>query len=185
MLINLPIFTVLLCFELTEQRIINSEKFPETSRSMHDFKGHDKKIPENKDTQRHMQIHVLLSNIIDKFKLAFQRPIYEHIDRDKRSVETQHNNTTTNNSNNSSESDFTLITTTTGIRQIIVKAITSYPSKGTSYIASVTQTESEKTCDNAAACLYPYVSYFAGIVMFLLIVYLTIVFGRCVCDDSY
>ncbi|CAC5406993.1 unnamed protein product [Mytilus coruscus] len=152
---------------------------------MQDFKGYDHKFSESKDTQRHMQIYVLLSNILDKFKLAFQRPMYEHIKRNKRSVETQQNNTTANNINNSSESDFTLITTTTGIRQIVVKAITSYPSKGTSYIASVTQNENQKTCDNAAACLYPYVSYFAGIVMFLLIVYLTIVFGRCVCDDSY
>ncbi|CAG2238481.1 unnamed protein product [Mytilus edulis] len=151
---------------------------------MHDFKGLDHKLSESKDAQQHMQINVLFSNILDKFKSAFQRPINEHIDRDKRSVETQHNNATTNNITNSSESDFTLITTTTGIRQIGVKAITSYQSKGTSYIASVTQNESKKTCDNAAACLYPYVSY-RGIVMFLFIVYLTIVFGRCVCDDSY
>lgn len=59
--------------------------------------------------------------------------------------------------------------------------VTDYLPKENSFVALVT----DQQCDNVASCLYPYVSYFAILIMFFLVMYLIIVFGRCVCDESY
>ncbi|XP_033736060.1 uncharacterized protein LOC117324358 [Pecten maximus] len=40
-------------------------------------------------------------------------------------------------------------------------------------------------CQTILACIHPYISYLAGTIMFILVVYLIIVFGKCVCDDSF
>ncbi|XP_060083049.1 uncharacterized protein LOC132562328 [Ylistrum balloti] len=40
-------------------------------------------------------------------------------------------------------------------------------------------------CQTIVACIHPYISYLAGTIMFILVVYLIIVFGKCVCDDSF
>ncbi|OWF35661.1 uncharacterized protein LOC110442678 [Mizuhopecten yessoensis] len=40
-------------------------------------------------------------------------------------------------------------------------------------------------CLTVVACIHPYISYLAGTIMFILVVYLIIVFGKCVCDDSF
>ncbi|XP_069117880.1 uncharacterized protein [Argopecten irradians] len=40
-------------------------------------------------------------------------------------------------------------------------------------------------CQSVVACIHPYISYLAGTIMFILVVYLIIVFGKCVCDDSF
>lgn len=43
----------------------------------------------------------------------------------------------------------------------------------------------DRKCENVASCLYPYVSYFAMLIMFFLIMYFMIVFGRCVFNEIY
>lgn len=58
-------------------------------------------------------------------------------------------------------------------------------SRGRAYRSRVITPTQAPGCQTILACIHPYISYLAGTIMFILVVYLIIVFGKCVCDDSF
>ena len=80
------------------------------------------------------------------------------------------NNVTTNKTSNPSGHDMTITTTT---------------QQHTAGAARTERATSHDECFSFVSCVQPYISYVAGTIMFILVLYLIIVFGRCVCDDSF
>lgn len=186
--IDLNIFIVV-CFELAEQTSMDIIRIQDLStgnmKSVDDHKQYEPfSIVNGLPNATHsIQVLAFFRKVLYKFKDFFKGPYIRARARHKRTIVTQLNSTsyTKQRIDNYTVSNNLTITES---HHRNIQSTTSYPAKETGYIALVTKPE-VKSCDNVASCLNPYLSYIAGLMMFFLVVYLIIVFGRCVCDDTY
>ena len=186
--IDLNIF-ILVCFEFAEQTSMDIIRIQDLStgnmKSMDDDKQSDSfPIVSGLPNATHsIQVFVYFRTVLYKFKDFFKGPYIRARVRFKRTIISQLNSTTyTKQRIDNSTVSNNLTRTESHNRNI--QSTTSYPARETGYIALVTKPE-VKSCDNVASCLNPYLSYIAGLMMVFLVIYLIIVFGRCVCDDTY
>lgn len=130
-----------------------------------------------------IQVLVFFRTVLYKFNEFLKGPYIRARTRFKRTIVSQLNSTSYTKQRIDNSTLSNNLTRTESYNRNI-QSTTSYPARETGYIALVTKPE-VKSCDNVASCLNPYLSYIAGLMMFFLVVYLIIVFGRCVCDDTY
>lgn len=184
--IKLYIFTVLLwCIQLTELRTVKKLRNQDISKVITSLDSPQQQYlfstPGYFTTAAH-QVNMLdsIRTIIYKLKESFKGQLLRKMDRRKRATEQQSDNTkfTDMHTDNYTINGYRLLVERNDAQNI------SYPT-ATSYTALKNKPEVGQSCANGSSCLHPYVSYFAGIMMFFLLVYLIITIGRCVCGGKY
>ena len=71
------------------------------------------------------------------------------------------------------------------VSDVKTSTITNLLKNRQTYAPSVKDAEKDVECQSVVSCVHPYISYIAGAIMFILVVYLIIVFGKCVCEENY